>query len=187
MITLNAIRREGKVKSEINQLRRKGFIPFVLYSKDAATEIGAVPSSEMEAAMRSLRPGFLPTTVFTLKTASGKERKVIVKEIQYKPTSYEVIHLDFLELVDGNKVEVKVPVEFLNSVDCIGVKLGGLLRHVLRHIKVSCLPKDIPSHFEIDIKDLDVHQSRKVKDVVVPQGVKFLANENDVVVAIVKR
>jgi len=187
MITLNTIQREGKVKSEINALRRTGHIPYVLYSKGAVAEIGSIVSQEMEAAMRSLRPGFLPTTIFSLKDASGRERKVIVKEIQYKPTTYQIIHLDFFELIDSNIVQIKVPVEFLNAVDCVGVKLGGFLRHSMRHVKVSCFPKDIPTHFEIDVKDLDLNQHRKVKDLQIPQGVTCLAKPEDIVVAVVKK
>ncbi len=187
MITLNTTKRTGRVKSEINTLRRTGSIPYVVYSKGVNPEMGSISNHAMEAALRSIRPGFLPTTHFLLKDESGSERKVIVKEIQYKPTTYQIIHLDFFELVDANMIELKVPVEFLNAVDCVGVKLGGFLRHSMRHIRVACLPKDIPSHFEIDVKELDLHHVRKVKDFPMPQGVKCLAKPEDIVVAVVKK
>lgn len=187
MVTLKATTRTGKTKSEINTLRRTGNIPYVLYSKGKTPSIGSIINRDFEAVLRSLKPGFLPTTILHIEDESGKVTKVIVKEIQYKPTTYQVLHLDFLELVDSNVVEVKVPVECMNAVDCVGVKLGGFLRNTMRHIQVSCLPKDIPSHFEIDVKDLDLLQIRYVKDIQIPQGVKCLHKPEEIVVGVVKK
>lgn len=187
MITVSCKAREGQKKGDIKRLRREGFIPFVLYSKGDKAEAGVVPQVEIEAAMRSIRPGFLPTTVFTLKSESGKERQVIAREVQYKPTSYEIMHIDFMELHDKTPVQVKVPVDLLNVVDCVGVKLGGFLQYVMRHVRVKCLPKNIPSHFEIDVKEMNIAQSRRVRDIAPPKAVTFLDSMENVVVTIAKK
>ncbi len=84
-------------------------------------------------------------------------------------------------------IDVKVPIELMNQVDCSGVKLGGFLRSLIRHLKVRCLPKDIPSHFEIDVKELGLNQYRRVSDLQIPKGVKALEKPNEIVVSVLKK
>ena len=69
----------------------------------------------------------------------------------------------------------------------MGIKLGGFLRQVIRHVKVECLPKNIPSEFIIDVKDLGIRQSKRLKDLAMPNGVKPLASPEEVIVVIAKR
>ena len=187
MITITCNAREGTLDKTTKQLRRAGYIPYVIYSKGQEAKTGVLLRTDVEAALRSIRPGFLPTTQFALKDASGQISKAIVREIQYEPTTYVVMHIDFLELDEKSVVEVKVPVEFVNTVDCVGVKLGGLLRHIMRHVKVRCLPANLPSHFEIDVKELGIRQSKRIKDIALPAGVKFLAGPEEIVASIAKR
>lgn len=186
MITVTTKERETQTKGDVKRLRREGYIPFVIYSEGKNAEKGAVIRSEIDDAMRTMRPGFLPTTVFALKGGKKADRSVVVREIQYKPTSYEIQHIDFLELSPKRPVEIKVPVELTNTVDCVGVKLGGFLQNVMRHIKVRCLPKAIPSHFEIDVRELNIGQTKRVKDIQFPSGVTCLESEENVVVTVAK-
>jgi large subunit ribosomal protein L25 len=65
--------------------------------------------------------------------------------------------------------------------------MGGFLRQVIRHIKVQCLPPQIPSSFSIDVKDLGIKQSKRLSDMVIPQGVKPLAKMDEVVAVVSKR
>lgn len=179
--------RTANKKSETNRLRREGFIPAVLYVKEKVGENIVVNRSEFGAYLRSVKSGHLPTTVFTLVDSKGRERKAIIKEIQYNITTYDVIHLDFEELIPGQKVNVKVPIECVGAAECAGVKLGGVLRQVIRHVRVSCMPKDLPSYFELDVRDLGLKQSKRLSDLVFPNEIRPLADLNEVVAAIVKR
>lgn len=187
MIAITCKSRKVQKKGDVKRLRREGHIPFVMYSKGKSAEAGSVPQSEIAAAMRKIPKGFLPTTVFVMKDEQGQDRKVVVREVQYAPTTYEVVHIDFMELNDATKVEVKIPIELTNTVDCVGVKLGGFLQTVMRHVKVKCFPKDMMSHFEIDVKDLDIHQSRRVSDLVLPAGVTCTEAPKNVLVTVCKK
>lgn len=187
MVTITCKNRDGALDRTAVQLRREGYIPYVIYSKGQESKTGVVLRTEVEAALRSVRPGFLPTTQFSLKDESGQVQKAIIRDIQYELTTYVVIHIDFLKLDENVPVEVKVPVEFVNPVDCIGVKLGGFLRHVLRHIKVRCLPAHIPTHFDLDVKELGIRQNRRVKDLVIPAGVTCLTGAEEIVVSVAKK
>lgn len=186
MISVTCSARGKTSKGDVRRLRREGKIPVVIYSEGRPGELGTVVRSEVEAGMRTIIPGSLPVTVFELKDAAGQVRTALVREIQYTPTSYEITHIDFLELSPKRAVEVKVPVEFLNASECIGAKLGGQLRHVLRHVSVRCLPANIPAQFNVDVKELGIRQSRRVKDLDISEAVVCLSNIEEVVVSVVK-
>lgn len=179
-------KRAAEKKSEINLIRHRGDIPAVLYEKGKEGTNIVVNGAEWGAAMRSLKQGHLPTTQFELEI-DGKAVKAIVKDIQYEPTTYKVLHLDFYKLEAKNPVTVKVPLEFSGVADCAGIKLGGFLRPIMRHIKVRCLPKDLPKNFTLDMSDVSLQQSRRVKNVTMPSGIKPLASPEDVVVVVAKR
>lgn len=184
---LHTLKRAAGAKGAINKLRREGYIPCVLYAREKAGETLAVNAVEFQSHMRQVKSGHLPTTVFTLVDELGQKRNVLVKEIQYNPVNYAVVHLDFLELVKGHKINVKVPIECTGQVDCVGVKLGGVLRQVIRHALVRCLAQDLPSHFELDVKQLGLRQSKRIKDLQIPQTIRPLNSLDEVVAAIVKR
>lgn len=179
--------RSTKSKSEAKQLRRNNQIPLCIYSNGKEADTASCGLVEFQAILRELNPGFLPTTIFSLKGSKGKARRAIIKDIQYKPTTYEVLHLDFLELHDNVPVDVKVPIECVNSMDCQGVKLGGFLRSLIRHLKVRCLPRNIPSHFQIDVKELGLNQNRRVSDLSIPKDVRPLVKPNEIIVSVLKK
>jgi large subunit ribosomal protein L25 len=178
--------RTGEKKSDIKQIRREGDIPAVIYSAKTQPEKLIITGPEFGAILRGVKPGQLPTTVFTLNDGK-KERRAIIKDIQYHLTSYRVSHIDFEELSDNVLVSVKVPINCTGIADCQGIKLGGFLRQVIRHVKVECLPKHIPSEFMIDVRDLGMRQSKRLKDLVLPAGVKLLCAAEEVIVVIAKR
>lgn len=186
-MNLQTITRSADKKSESKKLRREGMIPAVLYVKEKEGETIAIKSSEFSAHLRQVRQGHLPTTIFTLVDSKGKQRRAIIKEIQYKVTTYDVLHLDFEELVADQKINVKVPIECVGAVDCPGVKLGGVLRQVIRHMRVSCLPKDIPVFFELDVKDLVLHQAKRLSDLTIPNTIRPIGDLKEVAAVIVKR
>lgn len=178
--------REGEKKGDIKQIRREGNIPAIIYSSSTKPEKMIVDGMEFAAILRGVLPGQLPTTIFTLSNGK-KERKAIIKDIQYHLTTYKVSHIDFEELLDEVPVSVKVPVNCTGVVDCVGIKLGGFLRQVTRHVKVECLPKNIPAEFLIDVRDLGIRQSKRLRDIAMPQGVRPLASTDEVIVVIAKR
>lgn len=183
---LTAVSRDSTKKSDTKQIRREGKIPAILYSTGKPNLQLTVSGEEMGAILRQMKPGHLGTTVFHLKL-DGKERRAIIKDIQYQLTTYQVSHIDFEELFEDVPVSVKVPIQCTGVADCVGVKLGGFLRQIIRHVRVECLPKHIPTHFFVDVQDLGIKQSKKLSDITIPQGVKPLAKMDEVVVVVSKR
>ena len=183
---LTASVRTTNKKSETKQIRREGKIPAVIYSAGQANQQIIIDTAEFDAVLRNMKPGRLPTTTFML-VIDGQEKKAIIKDIQYQLTSYRVSHIDFEELFSEIPVSVKVPIQCIGVADCAGIKLGGFLRQVKRHVKVECLPKHIPSEFIVDVTDLGIKQAKKLSDIKLPEGVVPHAKMDEVIVVISKR
>lgn len=174
-------------KSDVAKLRRSGAIPGIIYKTDKEGEPIAINEQEFISHLRHVPSGRLATSVFTLEDGKGKGRSAIVKDIQYHPVSYRVLHLDFEELHDKKSIKVKVPIVIEGEVDSVGVKLGGMVRLIVRNVKVQCLPKDIPHEFVVDVKNMNIGDVLRLSDLSMPNTVRPLMNPSVVVVSMVKK
>lgn len=184
---LKTYKRAAKAKSALTSARRKGQIPAIVYRQGQVGEPILVDGAPFSLLLRDLPSGHLPTTKITLIAEDGSSRSCLVKEIQYHPTTYAILHLDFLELVDGVAVRVKVPIECVGGAECVGVKQGGVLRQVVLHARVSCTPDQLPDSFNLPVKEMQMRQSRRMRDVEIAKGVKLLDSQDEVVAVIAKR
>ncbi len=164
-------------------LRREGRIPVVLYGKKNENHSVSIERAEFEKHLRAIKKGTLATTPFTLKI--GKESiRAIVKEIQYHRTTYDIIHLDFMRL-EGN-VKVNVPILFTGEAKCAGVKLGGEVRQVIRTLAVTCSADAIPECFILDVEELNIGGTKRLRDIALPEGVIPHGKLEEVAVVIAK-
>lgn len=178
-------RQSGK-KSEINKIRREGNIPAVLYSKGQKGEEVVIDGIAFKKLLDTIESGTLSSKVLTL-VADGKEISAIVKDIQYHPTTYKILHVDFAQLHEECPVTLNIPLTMAHAVDCAGVKLGGVLRQVLRYVKVRCLPRDLPSRFDLDVKQLGLGQSLRLNSLSIPPGVEPRCSLEEVAVVVSRR
>ena len=177
--------RMGATKGEIKKIRREGNVPAVIYGLGKPVEKITVNGPEFQAILRNLPKGQLATTVFELHL-DGKNRQAIIKDIQYNVANYGVEHIDFVLMSKDSPVTVNVPIQIIGIAECPGIKLGGTLRQVIRTLKVSCLPKDIPSEFQIDIRELNITGSKRLSDIVIPANVRPMAPMTEVAIVIAK-
>ena len=178
-------RTTGK-KGETNRIRREGNIPAVLYANNVAPETIYVNGDEVRTILRNMKQGQLSTTVFELHQ-DKKTHKAIVKDIQYQVATYDVEHIDFLLLSDNVPVTVNVPITVTGAADCAGIKLGGFLRQAIRTLKVSCLPKHIPQEFVVDVRDMNVADSKRLSEIALPETVKPLGRMTEVAIVVAKK
>ncbi len=179
--------RLAETKKEINTIRREGNIPAVLYAKNQPNRLIEISGAEFHTHLRKLPEGSLPNKVFVLEDEKGNTFKTLVKDIQYHVTTYDILHLDFMQLSEDALVNVKVPIRFKGVADCVGVKLGGVIRQVMRHLRVRCLPKDIPNEFYLDVTKLSMNQSMRIASLKIPESVRPLQDLKEVAVTIAKR
>jgi large subunit ribosomal protein L25 len=173
-------------KSDSNRIRREGNIPAVLYSQGVANENISVDGVQFAEVLRKMVSGRLSTIKFSLVDGDA-EVSAVVKDIQYHPTTYQVLHMDFERLIPGSPITLNVPVEFTGVATCTGIKLGGFLRTVVRHLKVSCVPEKIPEFFTLDVEKLAIGQSLRLSSIKMPEGVVPKGALTEVAVVIAKR
>jgi large subunit ribosomal protein L25 len=183
---LKTVERDASKKRDAKRLRRAKSIPAVVYGKHTSARNVAISEDEFKTHLRQIPKGHLATSIFSLTDDKGKAHRAIVKDVQYHPTTYNILHMDFEELSDDSLVTLNVPVECVGDVDCVGVKQGGTMRQVLRHIRVTCYPKAIPSHFTLNVKSLNINDELKVADLEVAPGVHVHDDKKSVVVLITK-
>ncbi len=183
---IKVFKRTGKSKGIVNRIRFEGDIPGVFYGPRKKSEKIFIKGADFAKIQRKLGAGNLATVLFDLEVEQ-ETHKALLKGIQYHRTTYEVIHIDFEIVEQDLPVNVNIPIRCIHEADCAGVKLGGILRQVIRTLKVSCLPKDIPQKFTIDVKDLQMMQSKRLSDIAIPEKVKPVANMQEVAVVVAKR
>jgi large subunit ribosomal protein L25 len=178
-------RNAGK-KGETNKLRREGNIPGIIYGGNEPNMPIQVKADEIQAILRNTKQGLLATTVFELHDGK-KTHKAVIKDIQYHVASYDVVHIDFIQLTEDKPVTLNVAIQLVGVAECVGVKQGGFIRQVIRTMKVSCLPKHIPQEFTVDIRSLDLGQSKRLSDIAVPAHVSAIGQMDQVAVIIGKK
>ena len=110
------------------------------------------------------------TSILTIKI-DGKETRAVAKDIQrhaYKP---KVLHMDLQRISTSEKITMHVPIHYLGAETAPGVKLGGIMSHLMSDIEVSCLAKDLPEYIEIDVSGLNVGDTLHISDLALPEGV----------------
>ncbi len=183
---LAVYKRTKEKKSELAKIRQGGDIPAVLCTAKGESQTVFVKGREFEAFLRSIRPGHLSTQIIEI-SLEGKKFQGLIKEVQYHRTSYKVEHIDFYLLQEERPVVLNVPIELEGAADCLGVKKGGMVRQIVRRMKVRCLPKDIPFNFKLDVSGLDMGESKRLLDITLPSSIKPLAKLKEVLVTVVKR
>jgi large subunit ribosomal protein L25 len=159
--TLEAIERTSRGKNESRRLRVTGKIPAVVYGvKEAGVPIAVDP----KGLTKILQTELGANTLIALKLPGGGNARVLVKEYQYDPVTHKLLHADFYKVAMDKVIRVTVTV--VPKGEPKGVKQqGGVLDIVHRQLELECLPADIPEHIEVDVTEMMVGQSVRVRDV----------------------
>jgi large subunit ribosomal protein L25 len=183
--TLDAVKREGRGKNEARRLRVSGRIPAVVYGskKEGKAPEGVPVAVDPKAVLRILHSDSGANTLINLKLDGGESR-VMVKEYQLDPVSHHLLHADFYQLAMDKVIVVAVPIVVRGEP--MGVKQqGGMLDFVTREIEVECLPTDIPEHIAVDVSELMLHQSIRVRDLSVDPKWKPVSEPDTMLVHVV--
>ena len=178
-INLDIISRDKTGKSNCKQLRNTGKIPAIIYGdKKEPTHIAI----EYPKIIKELsKTGFF-STVFSLKL-DKKEIKVLPREIQTDPLNDKLIHIDFLRVNNESKINISVPIIFINEEKSPGLKSGGVLNTVRREIDLICKINNIPEKLEADLTDLEVGSVIHMSDIKLEQDVVPQISDRDFTIA----
>lgn len=177
--SLNAEVRTETGKGVARKLRFAGKVPGVIYGHGREPQALSINAREFERLAERVR---ITSTVIEL-ALGGKTARTLVRELQRDPIKRTVLHVDFQELVAGEKVNVTVPLRFIGTPE--GVKTGGgILEEIVHSLHVECDPANIPDHIDVDVSALTIGHSLHVSDLKLPDGVE-VTDDAEQTVAIV--
>jgi large subunit ribosomal protein L25 len=181
-VALNAFPRTLGRRAGAKKLRTAGRIPATIYGREVKPQNLEVVSKEMDNLVhRSASENILVD--LAVKEDARPKRLALVQEIQHHPLSGHILHVDFHEVAENEKVTVQVPVETIGEAE--GVKTGGgVLEHVLFKIKARALPKDLPEQIVVDVSKLNIGQAIHLGEIQAPPGVELIGDKNIPVIAV---
>ena len=177
---LSAVSRSTAGKGAARQLRIAGQIPAVIYGHARAPQSLAVPTREFEKLLERVSA---ESTVIELTLAEGGVARTLIRDIQRHPYKKQILHIDFQELVAGEKVSVNVPIVLTGVPDGVRVS-GGILSQVKSELTIRCDPVNIPRRIEADVTHVLIGHSIHVSDLKAPEGVEIM-DDADTTIAVV--
>ena len=181
-IEIHSTVRDKTGKNAARQLRSKGSIPAVVYGHNFSTIQLTVNESEINEILSAKQQSSGEYRLFNLLIDNVTDHDTIVmfKEIQRHPVTGSFKHIDFFAVKMDEKIRTAVQITLHGKAE--GVKLGGILRQILREIDVEGLPAEIPPHFDLDVSELLIGDSLSVSDLTVPPNIHVVnAPESSVV------
>jgi large subunit ribosomal protein L25 len=178
---MKSVEIKGNVRTDVGSKyakaeRKAGNVPCVVYGGEAPIQFSA------------------PVLAFKglVYTAEAKTAKItigdtsveaVIQDMQFHPVTDQLMHIDFIQLVEGKPVTMNIPV-VLNG-QARGVLNGGKLKTILRQLSVRAIPGQFPDSIELDITELRIGKSIRVSDVT-PSGYEILNADTAVIVTVKK-
>ena len=178
-LTLSAETRNGAGKGASRELRRQSRVPAVIYGNKQEPELIHV---EEKALIKLLMTGHFSNSVVEIELG-GKKQITIPKDVAFHPVSDRPLHVDFLRIVKGAKVDVEVPVMFVNEGASPGLKRGGVLNIVRHELELICENDKIPDDIQIDVSGFDIGDSIHISNVKLPKGSESKITDRDFTIA----
>ena len=172
---LNVSIREGKGTSFVRRLRSENKVPAVLYHSGIE---GTSLSVEKNELYKALKTGQF---IFEINVAD-KDQFVLVKEVQYHPVTDEIIHVDFQQVKEDQKISLEVPLRTEGEAE--GLKLGGILVQLLNVVTINCKPSNVPEALTIDVTELEMNSTLLVKDIELPDDVEMVTADDIAAVSV---
>ena len=175
---LNASVRTGTGKGAARQSRRDGNVPGIVFGGDTDPLPINIPFNKL---LQLLKAGRFKSTLFNLKVEGHDDVRVICRDVQRHTVKDLPTHLDLMRLRRTTKINLFIPVEFLNEDACPGIKKGGVLSLVRPEVELIVTAGDIPEKITVDLAGLDVGDVITISSVTLPEGSKTTIDRDFVI------
>ncbi|MEM1323329.1 MAG: 50S ribosomal protein L25/general stress protein Ctc [Bacteroidota bacterium] len=165
-IAINGTARAAIGKKATKAIRKAGLVPCVIYGGENNVHFTA-PVNEFRHLV------YTPDFKLAEITVDGNSYKCILKDLQFHPVTDDLMHLDFLLLVDGHSINLELPVRFRGTAP--GTKEGGKLMQKLRRVKIKTTPEHLVDELLVDISSLELGQSIRVRDIEHNEGIEIVS------------
>lgn len=175
---LHAKVRTGTGKGAARQTRRNGDVPGIVYGGGTDPVAIEIPYN---ALVKRLKAGRFLSTLFNLKVEGHDDVRVICRGVQRDVVKDLPTHVDLMRLRRTTRVNLFIPVEFINQKDAPGLRKGGVLTVVRNEVELNVLAGDIPDHITVDMAGKDLNDVIHISDVTLPEGAKTTTERNFVI------
>jgi len=167
--SLSATARTTAGKGAARSLRRDGKVPAIIYGHAREPLSLSVPEREF---VRLLERIAAENTVIEL-SIDGTMSRTLIREIQRHPVKRNVLHVDFQELVAGERMVVRIPIVLTGTAE--GVRnSGGILSQIMQELECRVDPLNMPGKIEVDVTDVAIGHSIHVSEITIPEGVEVI-------------
>ena len=157
-------------KGASRRLRHQGKVPAIIYGA------GRPPRAltfDQNKVLKQLESESFYSSVLNIKVGE-KSQAAILKDLQRHPARNQIMHMDLQRIVEDEQIRMYVPIHYVGEDVAIGVKDGGgKIAHLMTDVEVTCLPKDLPEYFEVDVSALELDEMLHMSDIKLPDGVEI--------------
>lgn len=166
---LVAQERAGTGKGAARAARRAGLVPGVVYGGDADPVAIQIPFNEL---LKKLKAGQFKSTLWNLKVEGHDDVRVICRDVQRDVVKDLPTHLDLMRLRRTSKINLFIPVEFVNEDTCPGIKKGGMLTVVRPEVELVVTAGDIPEKIVVDLAEAAIGDVITISSIDLPSGAR---------------
>ncbi len=179
-VNLSATARSDRGKGAARKLRSSGQVPAVIYGSARDAQPLAINEKDLDRLLGTIAA---ESTVIVLGVDGGRPTKTLIREIQRHPFKRQILHVDFQELVAGEKVTVNIPLVLVGMPEAVRLG-GGVLDQVMRELEIEVDPSNIPNHIDVDVSTLELGHSLHVSDLKLPAGVESMDDPETTIVVL---
>ncbi|GLQ34491.1 50S ribosomal protein L25 [Amylibacter marinus] len=172
--------RAGTGKGAARQARRDGLVPGVVYGGGQEPQSITIPFNIL---FKQLKAGGFMSTLFNLKIEGSDDVRAVCRGVQRDVVKDLPTHIDFLRLKRDSRINMNIPVVFLNEESSAGLKKGGTLTIVRPDVELMVTAGNIPDAIEVDLENLDIGETVNISDITLPEGARPVITDRDFVIA----
>ncbi len=176
---IEAMARTGTGKGAARSARREGLVPGVIYGGGEDPQTINIKHNVL---LKALKAGKFMSTLVNLKV-DGQDNRVICRAVQKDVVKDLPTHADFLRLSARSRINLYIPVDFINEEECPGLKKGGVLTVVRNEVELKVTAGDIPEQLVVDLTGLDVGDTINISNIELPKGTRPMITDRDFVIA----
>ncbi|MDA9164245.1 50S ribosomal protein L25/general stress protein Ctc [Amylibacter sp.] len=172
--------RAGTGKGAARQARRDGLVPGVVYGGGEEPQAITIPFNIL---FKKLKDGGFMSTLFNLKVEGSDDVRAVCRGVQRHVVKDLPTHIDFLRLKRDSRINMNIPVHFLNEETSAGLKKGGTLTIVRSEVELMVTAGNIPDYIEADLENLEIGETINISDITLPEDTRPVIADRDFVIA----
>lgn len=174
---LHAQERTGTGKGAARAARREGLVPGIVFGGDTDPLPINIPFNVL---LKRLKQGRFKSTLFNLKVDGQDDVRVICRDVQRDVVKDLPTHVDFMRLRRTTKINLFIPIDFINEDDCPAIRKGGVLTTIRNEVELIVTAGDIPETLTVDLSKVEeIGDTVTISDIELPEGSKLTITDRD--------